>query len=122
MKPAALESHKEKAIVDIEFNLDTLLKAMGISYENQTPPVRNPSYRTLQALERINAKLALVMEATGIAPVRETEAADLSDPEPEATAEEAPEPPAEETQEAQPADEVNADAADEQAGPETENE
>lgn len=107
MKPAALESHKELAISDIEVNLDNLLKAKGISFENQTPPVRNPSYRTLQALQRINQKIALVMEAEGIVPVRETEAAVPSEPEPEAAVEQAPQQPAEETpQDPQPSEAV----------------
>lgn len=66
MKAAVLESHKELAISDIERKLDQLMKAKGITYDEVTPPVRNPNYRTLQALQRIDAKVALVLKAENL--------------------------------------------------------
>jgi hypothetical protein len=63
MKAAVLETHKEIAIGDIEHKLDALMKAKGITFDQVTPPVKNPNYRTLQALQRIDAKLALVLKA-----------------------------------------------------------
>jgi hypothetical protein len=77
MKAAVLESHKELAIVDIERKLDALIKAKGITYDEVTPPVRNPNYRTLQALQRIDAKLALVLKAENLT---EPEAAVIVEP------------------------------------------
>lgn len=89
MKPAALEAHKELAIGEIEVKLDKLLKAKGITFDQETAPVRNPEYRTLQALQRIEAKLALVMEAEKItdeAPVFEAAASpEPANPEAEPT-------------------------------------
>lgn len=77
MKPAVLESYKELAISDIERKLDLLIKAKGISFEEVTPPVKNPNYRTLQALQRIDAKLALVLQTEDLA---EPEAAAIVEP------------------------------------------
>lgn len=77
MKAAVLETHKEQAISDIERKLDVLIKAKGITYDEVTPPVRNPNYRTLQALQRIDAKLALVLKAENLT---ETEAAVIVEP------------------------------------------
>ena len=88
MKAAVLESHKELAISDIERKLDQLVKAKGITYDEVTPPVRNPNYRTLQALQRIDAKVALVLKAENLT---EPEAAVIVEPAPDV----------EETQEAQ---------------------
>lgn len=90
MKAAVLESHKELAISDIERKLDLLIKAKGISFEEVTPPVKNPNYRTLQALQRIDAKLALVLQTE-----------DLAEPEAAAIVEPAVSEPLPETQEAQ---------------------
>lgn len=77
MKPAVLESYKELAISDIERKLDQLMKAKGITFDEVTPPVRNPNYRTLQALQRIDAKLALVLKAENLT---EPEAAAIVEP------------------------------------------
>ena len=77
MKAAVLESHKELAISDIERKLDQLMKAKGITYDEVTPPVRNPNYRTLQALQRIDAKVALVLKAENLT---EPEAAVIVEP------------------------------------------
>lgn len=66
MKPAALEIKKAHEIELLEAKADALLKAKGIPFDHETPPVRKPEFRVLQALERINAKLALVMEANKI--------------------------------------------------------
>ncbi len=63
MKPSVLEAHEERAGSDIERKLDLLRKAKGITLEEVTPPVKNPNYRTLQALQRIDANLALVLKA-----------------------------------------------------------
>lgn len=77
MKPAVLESHKELAISDIERKLDLLIKAKGLTFDEVTPPVKNPNYRTLQALQRIDAKLALVLQTENLA---EPEAAVIVEP------------------------------------------
>lgn len=77
MKPAILESHKELAISDIERKLDLLIKAKGLTFDEVTPPVKNPNYRTLQALQRIDAKLALVLQTENLA---EPEAAVIVEP------------------------------------------
>ena len=80
MKAAVLESHKELAISDIEQKLDVLIKAKGITFNEVTPPVRNPNYRTLQALQRIDAKVALVLKAENLT---EPEAAAIVEPAPD---------------------------------------
>ena len=65
MKPAALEVKKAQTITSIEANLETLLKASGLEYQETNAPVKKPEFRQFQTLQRINAKLELYMSTLG---------------------------------------------------------
>lgn len=66
MKPAALESRKLQATIGIEKIVDHLLVEAGVKFEQPHTPVRKPAVKSLIALERIEAKLKMFAEATGL--------------------------------------------------------